>query len=98
MTLYQLHSNPEELHHYHEAHEKIPAVIWEKYKKDPKELKKFEHILATDGKYAYYYAVFVLNAPFQLGEAAISKDPDYAGRYALNILKLSRIEARNWKP
>lgn len=60
MNLYKLHSDPKSLDLHDEAHEQVPEVIWDKYKKDPAELKKREKVLARSPKYAYLYAKDVL--------------------------------------
>jgi hypothetical protein len=73
MNLYNYHSNPEQLHGYEQAHESVPIIIWEKYKKNPEELRKREDILAQDPEYSYRYARDVLNGPFPKGEDAIAQ-------------------------
>ena len=87
MNLYKLHSDPTSLLHHDIAHEKVPAVFWDKYKDNPEELKKREAAIAKDPQYAYRYAYFVLEKSFPAGEAAIAKDPYYAYRYASDVLK-----------
>jgi len=76
-NLYKYHSNPD----YPEAFEVVPELVYEKYFKNPEELKKREHILAKDAKIAYLYADKVLNGRFELGEAAISKDGYWNEKY-----------------
>ena len=86
MNLYKFHSKPETLDHYDEAHEKVPKLVWEKYKNHPAELKKREKVLARDPKTAYLYAQSVLNGPFPAGEATIAKSAEYVHYYALQVL------------
>ena len=64
-----------------------PELAWEKYRDNPKELKKREHLWVTSAVYAYSYALHVLEEPFPLGEKAIASHPDYAYYYACNVLK-----------
>ena len=87
MNLYKFHADPKSLLHHDIAHEKVPAVFWDKYKDNPEELKKREAAIAKDPQYAYRYAYFVLEKSFPAGEAAIAKDPYYAYRYASDVLK-----------
>jgi lambda repressor-like predicted transcriptional regulator len=87
MNLYKLHDNPESLKHHDEAHESVPSLFWEKYKKDPAELKKREDPIAKDPKYAYMYAKDVLHGPFHKGENAIAKNSVCAYLYAKHVLK-----------
>ena len=49
--------------------------------------KDLESIIAKDAKYSYWYAKFVLNGPFPLGEPTIAKDNHYAKKYTNNVLK-----------
>jgi len=44
-------------------------------------------IVAKDPKYTYYYARYVLEKPFPLGEPTIAKHPGYAYLYATDVLK-----------
>ena len=87
MNLYKFHSDPKSLLHHDIAHEKVPAVVWDKYKDNPEELKKREAAIAKDPQYAYMYAREVLEKPFPAGEAAIAKGLYYALRYACDVLK-----------
>ena len=64
-----------------------PERAWEKYKDNPEELKKREHLWVTSAVYAYSYALHVLKTPFPPGEKAIASRPDYAHSYALHVLK-----------
>ena len=86
MDLYKLHSSPKSLDHYDTAFDLVPALVWERYRNNPAELKKREAVLAKDAKCAYWYARYVLNGPFKAGEAAIAKDTEYAYWYARHVL------------
>ena len=74
------------------AYEKHPELAWEKYKDNPEELKKREHLWVTNPEWAYYYALEVLKKPFPLGEAAIASDPYYAYSYARDVLEKNSRE------
>jgi hypothetical protein len=45
-----------------------------------------ESIIATDAKYSYWYAKYVLRGPFKLGEPVIYNDPKIAGLYQAEVL------------
>jgi lambda repressor-like predicted transcriptional regulator len=87
MNLYKLHSKPKTLDHHDQAFEKVPELVWQKYKGKPAELKKREKVLARDPKTAFYYAAYVLKKPWPAGEAAIAKDAGWAYEYADYVLK-----------
>jgi hypothetical protein len=86
MNLYNLHSEPEYLDLYSEAHDRIPNLFWEKYKDAPAELKKREQYIAKNAKYSYMYAVYILKGPFKAGEAAITTSAHYSYIYAKEVL------------
>ena len=88
MNLYNLHIDPQSLPHFREAHEYVLDVFWDKYRNTPEELRKREKYIATDAKYSYWYAMYVLKGPFPAGELAISKDAWYAYWYARYILEV----------
>ena len=46
-----------------------------------------EFIVVHSAEHAYFYAKYVLNAPFPAGEAVIVTDAYYAHLYAKNVLK-----------
>jgi hypothetical protein len=96
VNLYKLHSKPETLDHHDVAFDKVPKLVWAKYRDQPTELKKREKILAKNPRTAYRYARFVLGKPFPAGEAVILKDTGYAYVYALLVLGLSHAEAQKW--
>ncbi len=87
MDLYSLHDDPSSLNHHDVAHDKVPELIWAKYKDQPAELKKREAALAKDPEIAYEYAQDVLEGPFKLGEPAIAKDAKCAYEYARDVLE-----------
>ena len=69
-----------------------PERAWEKYKDNPEELKKREHLWTASANYAYSYARYVLKKPFPLGEKAIASDPYYAYHYVLYVLEKNSKE------
>lgn len=71
---------------YKQALETSPQLAWRKYGREPKELKKREHLWAKSAETAYYYADH-LGRRFPAGEPAISKDPLWAFYYARNVIK-----------
>ena len=87
MNLYKFHNTPESLDFYEKVSETNPELFFFLYQGVPDELKKREKYIATDAKYAYYYAYYTLEALFPAGEAAIAKDAEYACYYAKNVLK-----------
>ena len=87
MNLYNLHDNPEQLHKHKEAFDTVPALIWDKFRDDPAELKKREDAIAKDAKYSLAYATHILQGPFPKGEEAISKDAQCSIDYARYVLE-----------
>ena len=96
LNLYDLHPDPEKAPDYKRHHDTVPQLVWEKYKDEPKELKKREKALAKDPKIAFLYAKDILQGPFPAGEAAIAKSRGYAPLYAKNVLDLPDAEAMAW--
>ena len=86
MDLYKLHPDPKKAPYREWAFDKVPSLVWEKYKNQPKEIKKREKVLAKDAKYAYRYAL-LLGEPFPAGEAAIAKNGYLALQYARYALQ-----------
>lgn len=82
MNLYNFHSNPELLDHHDKSFDQVPHLVWEKYKRNPVELKKREDALAKNAQYAFAYAADIIKGPFPEGEDAIAKDAQYAYLYA----------------
>jgi hypothetical protein len=87
MNLYKFHQSPEDLHKHKEADESVVDMFWDKYKKNPKELKKREPAIAKSAVYSYYYAKNVLEGKFPLGEPAIAKSSEYSYWYARYVLE-----------
>ena len=85
MNLYNFHSNPELLDHHDKSFDQVPHLVWEKYKRNPVELKKREDALAKDAQYAYLYAKCV-KGPFPKGEDAIAKTATWSYHYAKDVL------------
>ena len=48
---------------------------------------KMEKLIAKDPKISYFYASFILEGKFELGEAVIKKDNFFSILYADNVLK-----------
>lgn len=86
LNIYQLHSNPKQLRGYQQASEKVPEIVWGRYREDPEELKKRKDILAQDPKTAYLYAWLVQEGRFPEGEDAIATHVKYALLYASRII------------
>lgn len=95
LNIYQLHSKPDQLKGYDQAYEKVPEFIWEKYKKQPKQLKKHENALAKDPIVSYRYAVLILQNRFPEGEDAIAQSPLYSYFYATNVLNDRFLKGEN---
>jgi hypothetical protein len=87
VNLYKFHQEPKDLHKHKEADESVIEVFWDKYKKNPKELKKREPAIAKSAKYSYLYARNILEGRFPLGEPDIAKDGEYSYYYAEDVLK-----------
>ena len=87
MNLYKLHSNPESLHGYDVAREKVPELAWETHKRNHGKLRELEDTWTKSAQYSYWYARFVLENRFPKGEDAIATDDLWSYRYAKNILK-----------
>lgn len=88
MNLYNLHDKPESLHGHKRADKEVGSVVYDKYKHDEKALEDSDRKKAMS-KYpthAYQYAM-TTGKPFPEGEDAIAKNPSYALRYAMYILK-----------
>ena len=92
LNIYKYHTHPESLPLYEKAMECIPDIFWEKYKNNPKELKKREGAIAQSAEYSYWYAADVLKERFEAGEEIIATNAQYSYWYALDVLK-NRFEA-----
>ena len=86
LNLYDIHPDPENAPGYTTRYDDIPEFVWQRYRDQPKELKKREKAFAKDAKYACMYACYTLQGPFPLGEAAIAKDAQQAFYYADRVL------------
>ena len=84
MKLTDLVTNPKKLKTYgkyispEEAYERIQAGD-----KDP----MLVDAVASDAKYAYLYARYIIKGRFPKGEKAIASDPEYAYWYAFYVIK-----------
>ena len=87
LNLYDLHPDPKKAPYRDTAYETVPKLVWEKYQKQPQELKKRERVLAKDAEIAYLYAKYILKGPFPAGEAAIATDAHHTYYYARDVLK-----------
>jgi hypothetical protein len=91
MNLYKFHQSPEDLHKHKEAEDSVVDMFWDKYKNNPKELKKKEWAIAKSAEYSYLYARNILEGRFELGrfelgEPAIAKSAEYSYLYAADVL------------
>jgi hypothetical protein len=87
MNLYKFYKTPEDLHKHDSKEDHVIELFWDKYKNNPKELKKREKAIAKSTEYSYLYAMDVLKGRFPLGEPAIAKSAKYSYWYARDILK-----------
>lgn len=95
MNLFALHADPKSLKHHDAAHEKLPYLAWDKYSGNFAELKKREHMWATEADIAVTYAMHVLNGRFKKGEPAILKDPFWTRVYAKEVIKGMWLEGED---
>ena len=86
LNFYKLHSDPNQLNGYKDAHLKIPEIAWEVADTNEKK-QELEHLWARYLEYAYWYACDVIKKPWLLGEKVISSDPKYAYWYAREVIK-----------
>jgi len=93
MNLYNLHTNPEQLHGFDIAPYKLPKLAYELAKKNPELRPKLEPAIMKDPRYAYWYARDILKRPWPEAEPYIMKDPEYACYYARDVLKRRWPEA-----
>ena len=93
MNLYDLHSNPEQLHGYSTKEYRVPELAYELAEKRPDLRSKLEPTIMKITKYAYWYAKSILKRPWPEAEPYIMKDPGYAYYYALYILERPWPEA-----
>jgi len=93
MNLYNLHSNPEELHGFDIAPYKLPDLAYELAKKNPELRPKLEPVIMKDPRSAYYYVKDVRERRWPEAEPYIMKDAMRAYMYARHILKRRWPEA-----
>ena len=93
MNLYNLHSNPEQLHGFDVVPYKAPDIAYKLAKKNPELRPKLEPSIMKDPYLSYLYAMDVLNRPWPKAEPYIMKDPQYAYYYAYDVLKRRWPEA-----
>ncbi len=93
MNLYNLHSNPEELHGFDIAPYKLPKLAYGLAKSNPKLRPKLEPAIMKDPRWAFYYALYVLKRPWSEAEPYIMKDPYSACGYSWLVLKRRWPEA-----
>jgi hypothetical protein len=87
MNLYDIHPDPSSAPYREFAFERVPELVWERYRAEPEELGKRERALATHPKYAFWYAQSILSKPFPAGEPAIAGDAQCAYWYAAFVLR-----------
>jgi hypothetical protein len=81
MNLYKLHSSPESLDHYEEAHRLVPKLFVEDGK-FPKEMTSRQlNAVMKDPKHAFYYAQDVLKKRWPEAEPFIRKSSFYRDMY-----------------
>ena len=94
MDLYKLHSNPEQLTGHAKKHLIVPELAYKtlksKKKLSPEDKQLALRAIAKDPKWAYHYALRVIEGRFPEGEAAIAKDSRVAYLYAQYVKRLLR--------
>jgi len=60
---------------------------YQKCLKQNKRIPKLEEIISIDSQCSYYYALNVIQGPFERGEEIISKHPYYSYLYASVIIE-----------
>ncbi len=93
MNLYDLHSNPQELHGYSTKEYRVPELAYELALVRPELRPKLEPAIMKHARYAYMYAKYILKRPWPEAEPYIMKDPKWAYWYAAYILKRRWPEA-----
>ena len=90
MNIYDLHSNPEELHGYSTREYKLPEFAYDLAKDNPELRPKLEPVIMKDPEYALKHAMFVKNKPWPEAEPYIMKNPQCAYYYAKDVLDQRR--------
>ena len=93
MNLYDLHSNPKELHGFNIAPYKIPELAYFLAKRNPALIPELEPAMMKDPCWACIYATNILKRRWLEAEPAIAKDPQWAYYYAKFVLKRPWPEA-----
>ena len=93
MNIYDLHSNPEELHGFDIAPYKLPKLAYMLAREKPELRPKLEPVIMKDPWAACPYAMFILKRPWPEAEPVIMKDAMRAYMYARHILKRPWSEA-----
>ena len=93
MNLYDLHSNPKELHGFDVVPYKAPDIAYGLAKTNPELRLKLEPAIMKDPRYAFEYAWMVLERPWPEAEPHIMKNPMWAYYYAKDVLKHPWSEA-----
>jgi hypothetical protein len=91
LNFYKLHSDPNQLNGYKDAHLKIPEIAWEVADTNEKK-QELEHLWIHDPRYAYEYAYDIVRGKWSPGEKVITSDPRYAYEYAYYVIK------KPWEP
>ena len=92
LNIYKYHTYPEIFKNREKVLDSVPDFFWEKYRHNPRELKKREGAIAMSAYYSCLYALAVLKTRFEAGEEAIATSAYYSYWYALAVLK-TRFEA-----
>ena len=87
-NLFDLHSNPEQLHGYPKILVRIPEIALRlAYKKKDKAFREIlEVAIAKTPHTAYEYASKVIKGRFPAGESMIAKDSLLAYQYAVDVI------------
>ena len=94
MNLYDLHTNPEELHGFDNVMINAPKIAFDLAVKRPDLRPRLEPTIMKNGNSAYWYSYIVLKRrPWPEAEPYIMKDPGGACHYAKYILKRRWPEA-----
>jgi hypothetical protein len=86
LNFYKLHSDPNELFGYKDAHLKIPEIAWEVANTNEKK-RKIEYLWVSNPEHAYVYARDVIKKPWSPGEKVIASITAYAFLYARDVIK-----------
>jgi hypothetical protein len=87
VNLYRIHPDPLNAPYRDWAFERVPELVWDRYRSSPDELTQRWPALARSAKTAYSYARFVLQGPFPAGEPAIAASAQHSYLYAVDVLR-----------